>query len=265
MTMTSEEIANYYDKVIKERRLSKRIKGPNKRMKKAISRIEKYIDEGDKVLDIGCGIGVNDEVLLKRYESIMIYGLDISNENIDYAKHTIKDPRADFYVGDVLEKHSSEILELMNGYANVIILIDVLEHIPSSKHDKLFKLLSNILSNGGYIVLTYPSPSYQDYLMEHKPDELQIVDEKIFLKDIVRLSSRHGFFVDHYSREDIWKTNQYVHTVLTNDICLDDTTIRRKNILSRFISHARSFVQHRLIYPYKRWKYIKSYLSNEAD
>ena len=99
------------------------------------------------------------------------------------------------------------------GPFDAVVMIDVIEHIPLSEHVKLFELIENLLAPGGRLILTYPSPEYQYFLFKYRPEEIQIVDEIVNLKDVPEKTNLTPIY---FSTKDVWKVRQYVHLVLEN-------------------------------------------------
>ena len=58
------------------------------------------VEDGDKVLDVGCGTGSLSATLAKVTGTSKIVGIDPSKGFIDYARTQIADPRVIFEVGD---------------------------------------------------------------------------------------------------------------------------------------------------------------------
>ena len=112
----------------------------------------KYIKDGDKILDAGCGNGR----LVKLFDHVNIdyTGIDNSEELIKIAKNNF--PEKSFFVGDVLK------LPFPNGSFTVIFCWAVLHHLPGKKLRKQALLeLKRVLKPGGILILMnwhYSSP-----------------------------------------------------------------------------------------------------------
>ncbi len=72
-----------------------------------------------------------------------------------------------------------------SGPSTSIVLPDVIEHVPLELHGRLFAAVERILARPGRVLLTYPSPEYQEYLKKNEPKALQLVDETVELEDIL--------------------------------------------------------------------------------
>lgn len=82
----------------------------------------RHIHPGERVLDIGCGMGaVAYDVAEKRRAYVI--GIDLSAHNIAQARERYSHPRVEFRVGDALQA-------LPEGPFDAVILSNVLEHLP---------------------------------------------------------------------------------------------------------------------------------------
>lgn len=75
---------------------------------------------GERVLDIGCGVGAVANSMATRAEAV-VTGVDISRDNLATAKKHFRHPNLTFMEGDVLQ-------ELPLGSYDTIVMSNVLEH-----------------------------------------------------------------------------------------------------------------------------------------
>jgi 2-polyprenyl-3-methyl-5-hydroxy-6-metoxy-1,4-benzoquinol methylase len=80
------------------------------------------INEGDRVLDIGCGNGALTYDLSKKAKEVV--GIDINRQSIETAKKKYSALNIKYIVGDATEYN-------FNGRFDVIVLSNVLEHIKN--------------------------------------------------------------------------------------------------------------------------------------
>ncbi len=107
--------------------------------------IKKYISNGDKVLDLGCGNGRLID-LLKDLD-IKYVGIDSSEKLISLAKQ--KYPKHEFLKANALK------LPFKDNSFDKIISIAVLHHIPSRElRLKFLKEIKRVLKPNGKLVLT---------------------------------------------------------------------------------------------------------------
>ncbi|MFA4948346.1 MAG: class I SAM-dependent methyltransferase [Candidatus Krumholzibacteriia bacterium] len=202
---TAGEIKEYYDEFAKSTFLRDfRILNPRLR---AIGKLcDRFIAPGARVLEIGCGAGIISKHLETRVSRLV--GIDISETAIRMAKLHVTGDRCEFRVLDVTGDASD-----LNRYEkfDAILMPDVLEHIPKARQRDLFSRIENLLGPRGVVLITYPSPEYQEYLRRHRPELLQVVDETLRLSEILAITSlRPGYF----AYVDAGEKNQYVHLVL---------------------------------------------------
>lgn len=211
--VSADSVRAFYDDFLKSRMIEYRLTR-NIRIEKATTRVLFFLEKDSTVLDIGCGIGMVAERIAKFASRGRVYACDLSEQNIWYANQTIDAPNLAFRAIDVV--HDFDVLAawVPSHAVNVVVMIDVLEHVPLALHTALFRSLREILSDNGTIVLTFPSPAYQAYLQANDKSELQIVDESIDVEHALSVCRDAGFFIKHYSLEDVWMKNQYVHCVL---------------------------------------------------
>lgn len=184
---TQNKIERYYDEYTDRQ---KRI-GVNKRHH---SILEKSINAGlqadHKVLEIGCGIGTFTGLLSKYINKGNVLAVDLSPKSIEIAKERLaKFNNTEFIACDVTET------EFNNQY-DVIVLPDVIEHIPIEKHSALFVKLNKILKPNGFIFIHIPFPFYLDWTHENRPDLLQIIDQPLHLPQLSHDIHKAGFFVE---------------------------------------------------------------------
>jgi 2-polyprenyl-3-methyl-5-hydroxy-6-metoxy-1,4-benzoquinol methylase len=253
-----DDIRDFYDAFLESRMLAYRLDGPNQRLAKAIDRVAGVTRPNDRVLDLGCGIGLVVEELSARLgHNITVFACDISPRNIWYARKTIPAPNITFFEADLLTQFDQVSSVVGVGRADVISLIDVIEHIPRVHHASLLRDVSRVARPGARLVLTYPSPLYQEYLRTHQPSELQIVDETVLIGDLIEAAARCGFLLKHYSIEDVWMQNQYVHAVFHHGLALAKPASPRHGLWARGTKQVQGLLG-RCLRPYRRWKYVRS-------
>lgn len=216
---SSEDVRSYYDDFT-HTRFATYAPGSNIRIEMAINRILNLANPGMRILEIGCGIGIVTERLHDCIPNVHIWACDTSQAAINVAKSRLQSDRLDFRQFDVVNDFDS-IDSWVDEKVDLVILVDVIEHIPADSHQSLLQNLKSQLRDDGNILLTYPSAQYQTYIKAEDPDELQIIDETITAQDIVHASNSAGMVLTHYSLETAWRTNQYVHCILSATAPLD--------------------------------------------
>ncbi len=106
--------------------------------------LEKYINTGEKILDLGCGNGRLLEIVGDKAD---YYGIDTSKKLIEIARE--KYCSGKFSVSEPLT------LSFQNDFFDKVFCLAVLHHIPSRKFRKDFlKEIKRILKPKGKLVLT---------------------------------------------------------------------------------------------------------------
>ena len=80
------------------------------------------VGQGEKTLDIGCGIGAVAYDVAEQ-SGAYVTGIDLNADSIAKAREKFAHPRVEYRVGDVLK-------ELTDEQFDVVILSNVLEHLP---------------------------------------------------------------------------------------------------------------------------------------
>lgn len=204
--LSNTQIASYYDE-FSQRLLRDYVRG-NPRVAAAIEFVLNCCSgEERRLLDVGCGIGNSSQVFASAFPEVQVWGVDISPKNIETASRLFETEQLSFAVADL-----SEVPD--GGPFDLIAMLDVYEHIPLDARDRLHQTLSQSLAPSGKVALTIPSKYHQDYLHEHKPEGLQIVDETILLDDLQRLANDLNATITQYRHTDVWQTNDYVHVLM---------------------------------------------------
>jgi SAM-dependent methyltransferase len=206
-------------------------------------------------LDLGCGIGIVCEALAKRHPNTEVVGCDLSPQNIWYCRQTVRLPNSRFFEGNLLDRDVFT-RELAGRRFDSISLVDVLEHIPLTEHEQLFRDMMAVGTEDLRIVLTFPSIGYQDQLRTHEPEGLQPVDESISLAHLSNLSDRLGLHIMDYRLRDVWLSNQYVHCVIRRSAPVEPLHQPQRGILSRWAHRLKRSYFARVQVPWRKRKYI---------
>jgi ubiquinone/menaquinone biosynthesis C-methylase UbiE len=111
------------------------------------------LSPGDKILEIGCGIGTVVHELSKKGHDIV--GIDISGEAIEYGRKK--------YADISLEVQAAETLPYEDESFNVVLSFDVFEHIAET--DKHITEVRRVLRPGGYYLFQTPN-KYSNIIYE---------------------------------------------------------------------------------------------------
>jgi len=157
--------------------------------------LEKYINKGERILDLGCGNGRFIEVVGKKVD---YYGVDVSERLIEIAKKRYPDGK--FFISQPLN------LPFENNFFDKVFCLAVLHHIPSSKFRKVFlREIKRVLKPGGQVILAVwdlrENPKARRLLFKYTLLKM-IGKAKIDLKDI--------FYPWKNSKGEI-VVNRYIH------------------------------------------------------
>lgn len=257
--MHEKSVKSFYDGFLDKRMLNYFIYG-NERINAAVAFINSRIDGTGKVLDFGCGIGAVSDHLSKTFPNLEILGIDASKCNIAFAEAAYARPRASFREhSDLslssLRAHMQDVLN--SATVDSILMIDVIEHIPAAEREKLLTNLRSIISEGGDLFVTYPTPWYQEKLRKDNPDELQIIDEAIDADVFLMEARRAGWYLRDIQTADVWTENQYFHAHLRASA----PTRKRQASTLGLVERLRGFAKHKLLVPIRR-RALKKILAN---
>ncbi|MCB0618411.1 MAG: class I SAM-dependent methyltransferase [Saprospiraceae bacterium] len=183
----------------------------NKRMEEAIAFVLHWLPaEVKNVLDVGCGIGWSTSEVARWYPHAEVVGVDLSDQLLEVARLLFSESNLEFFNRDVTrESLPGEHL------AEVVLLIDVFEHIPIADRPFFQNGIRDILAPGGRVILTCPSAYHQDYLRTHHREGLQPVDEDVDAAVIQEFAQRLGGEVLFFSYQNIWRPADYLHAVIS--------------------------------------------------
>lgn len=109
--------------------------------------IEKSV-RGKRVLDIGCGEGWIERMLLEK-GARRIDAIDISADVIKKAKKA-KLKKVHYQVGDAIN------LPFAKNSFDAVVAFEVLEHIPANTEGEMFSEINRVLKPGGELFLSTP-------------------------------------------------------------------------------------------------------------
>ena len=159
------------------------------------------------VLVVGCGSGQGAYHLATKVAAgARVLAVDISAENLRMAEALFPDPRIEYRKVDVTR-------EPLDGRFDVIALPDVYEHIPVASRPALHARFNELLTEGGRILFTIPSPGKQESLYA-SGQGLQVVDEIVTLGDLERVAQDVGGVLSYFNMISVWETNDYAHAVV---------------------------------------------------
>lgn len=114
-----------------------------RRFRKALE----YVKDGDRVIDIGCGVGIFCRMAQKKRIGTEVWGRDISDEIIRLNKQM--DIGINYAVG-----YAGEQGDLPSNYFNIVFCGETIEHMDEPQ--QLFNEAFAILKSGGKLIITTP-------------------------------------------------------------------------------------------------------------
>jgi len=169
-----EDIESYYNSTWKELD-EKGLTKPNIRHFIILDMMKKHgLKLDSKVLEIGCGIGTMSSLIGKFVSKGKLVAVDISPETIKLAKFKYQNQKnIHFEVSDMSDWEKAEKFD-------IIILPDVLEHIPYDQYENLFSRLKNVTHSETRILINIPHPAVLEFYNETAPHLLQIIDLPVY-------------------------------------------------------------------------------------
>lgn len=151
------------------------------------------------VLEIGCGIGTQTQLLANFLnKDVNITAIDISPKSIEIAKKNLHaHSHVKLIAGDVVETD-------LNGKFDVVLLPDVIEHIPLDQHKALFGKIREVLKDDGFVLIHIPNPYYLEWVHVHRKQDLQIIDQPIYTNELCQNIYPHGLHIAYLETYGIW-------------------------------------------------------------
>lgn len=106
------------------------------------------LEPGASILDVGCGPGNVEKLLVESGKEFRILGIDLSEEMIKHARSNVVSPNVEFKVGDIRN------IELEVGRYDAVIASFCLPHLTDKEAEKLIQDISRVLRDGGRLYLS---------------------------------------------------------------------------------------------------------------
>jgi len=201
-----EKIVSYYDDHVKNK-LNDYIKY-NPRIEYAWNTVTKYAPKKPlRILEVGCGMGSICARMHDQWPQSIITGIDISAQSIQIAKKLFSNDKVDF-------KESVLTPDTFDEQFDLIVFMDVYEHIAVEDRADVHTALSKILKNKGRVILSVPTPYNLKWSLKNKPETMQPVDEHITFEVIAKLARDTASEIMLYEVKSVWNVGDYAHMVL---------------------------------------------------
>ena len=116
-----------------------------------INEINRHLDHGQKILDVGCGNGYTTKIFAKKYNS-KIYGIDYAPKMVDIAKQSLVESdtlgEIQFDVQDCLD------INFQNNLFDIVYTERCIQNLPELKlQEQAILELLRVLKPGGKLIL----------------------------------------------------------------------------------------------------------------
>jgi 2-polyprenyl-3-methyl-5-hydroxy-6-metoxy-1,4-benzoquinol methylase len=227
-------VKQFYDEQVL--RKLKGFMATNARVESAFAKIRDITPKAPiHVLEIGCGIGEVCGRMNKLWPTAAIHGFDVSGHSIELANSLFKCEAITFHLGEDV----SDLLLAKNIKFDLVVMMDVYEHIPIASRQSLFGFLRERLSESGMLFISCPTPKNQEWLREHHPTEMQPVDETIYIGHLLDFSGAINRDLIRYEEVSIWHAGDYFHACFTADHRMQPVTIRKPKPTSGVLNALR--------------------------
>lgn len=153
----------------------------------------------EKILDLGCGAGRH--VFFMGKENILPYGIDFSEEGVEYTKGLLNEFAMEQYVGNVKVGSLTEI-PFEDNYFDGIICYGVLYYLPKTEIIKAVQEMKRVLKIGGkFLVQVRSKDDYRCQSSSCKSTDEKntyIIDEN----DETKCANSENGMLMHFFEED---------------------------------------------------------------
>lgn len=149
------------------------------------------------VLDLGCGFG--EAVRYFNERSIKTIGVDSCPHSIRECVRQDKNNK--YLIGNALN------IPFKPNTFDIVLFLDVIEHLPKGKEIKALKEINRVLKKGGMVILSTPNKGLLKFLDSQNllRRVLKIIPEKLIcqLYDNKKVNNIKKHYHRHYSKDEI--------------------------------------------------------------
>jgi trans-aconitate methyltransferase len=201
----AEAVRAFYDARL-ERMVADFVDG-NRRVERAWETVDRFAPRDPRrLLELGCGIGGTAWRMSRRWPGSDVVGLDVSPQLLQAAQSLFASGTLSFVEGPLRPG-------LLQGHFDLIVLMDVYEHIAPAERQPLHEALAQLIGDGGRLVVTTPTPAHLAWLRANTPDEIQPVDEDVTVELLQALAAATSTELCLYQEVGIWYERDYLHAV----------------------------------------------------
>lgn len=112
--------------------------------------------EGKKILDIGCSYGWFEKYVGKKSKEII--GIDLDEEDLGRARKEVRFKNVKFKQGSALD-----LSKFKENYFDVVVMFDVIEHIPKNTEKKALEEIKKVLKKNGELLISTPAKNFSNF------------------------------------------------------------------------------------------------------
>ncbi len=147
----------------------------------------KFLKSDFTVLDIACGVGYGTELMASKH--CKVYGCDIDNKAIDYAKKNYSSENTVFQV------MNASSLSFQDDFFDCIACFETLEHLQDYK--KTLAEFSRVLKQNGKLIISTPN---KEVSLKHNTNNEFHINE-FTKKEFLQVLSEYFSGIDLYSQK----------------------------------------------------------------
>ncbi len=175
------------------------------------------------VLEIGCGSGPISIIVANYLKKGYFLGMDISPASIKNLNELFKNKiNVDFVSKDVNEFYTDKKFD-------IILMADVLEHIPIEIHEQTIKKISENCKEGGILIINIPNAEFINWQKENEPNILQIIDQPLSSSHVCGITNKFNFVLQNAEKHKLFhETEDYEIFIFKKQTVLPDFKKRTK-------------------------------------
>lgn len=118
------------------------------RVRICLDLVKKQTIKDKVVVDVGSSFGWLEKEIIK-LKPKKIIGIEMDGGAVQFSRKNVKE--AKFLIGDALN------IPLPNNFADIIILFDVIEHVPKGTEKQVLEEIGRVLKKGGRLLVSTPN------------------------------------------------------------------------------------------------------------
>lgn len=141
-----------------------------------VNTVVSLINNKSKMLDIGFGSYIVENLITQQKKNVKIYGVDISKESVIRAKK--KFPHGEFQVGTILK------LPYKDKTFDLVLALEVMEHIQPHNTFKALTEVYRVLKKNGHFIVSVPlNENLEEMISEGKNPNAHV---RIYTPELIK-------------------------------------------------------------------------------